>query len=479
MIDHLPRLALAGLVVGLALHNLAMSFLWEWGVRGTALDVVAAWKEALLAVALGIVLWRSRRLPLARLADRLALLYAAVVLIYAVLPQDWLGGEATTRGVLLGLRHALVPVAAYGLGRLLAATWPETRRLLELAIAVAVAVALIGLVDVYLVSLQWWRDSGVPGWYGEQLGLEYEGLSGLPENWVYNTGDEQNPIRRLVSTFLSPLASAYLLVVVLLLLATRSRRPWVLAAAGVAYVGLLLTHTRAAYLVLAGGLVVLALVTRRWWPVAAAVASIAVGLAFVSVYDQVGPSTSYTPQELEQLRRNAAEHPGASSDPLSSDEASTASHLRNLRDGLEAVLRHPQGYGLGNAGTVARRTGATPKAGESTYTELGVETGLAGMLLFVAWSLAVLVALWRRTAWLTAAFAAVLALALQTDVLGVHWLAYCVWAAAGIALQLPARRSDAGGGEASTRPPPEPARAAPGRGSADIRLVRPPTGRRR
>jgi hypothetical protein len=459
--DRLPRLALAALVAGLALHNLAMSFLWEWGVRGAVLDVVAAWKEALLASALGVVLWRSRRLPLAALADRLALAYAAVVVLYAILPQDWLGGEATTRGVLLGLRHALVPVAAYGLGRLVALTWPQTRRLLDLAIATAVVVAVIGLLDVYLVPLQWWRDSGVPGWYSEQLGLDYEGLSGLPENWVYNTGDEQNPIRRLVSTFLSPLASAYLVVVVLLLLATRPRRPWVLAAAGVAYVGLLLTHTRAAYLALAGGLVVLALVTRRWWPVAAAVASIAVGLAFVSVYDQIGPSTSYTRQELEVLRRNAAENPDASSDPLSGDEPSTASHLRNLRDGLETVLRHPQGYGLGNAGTVARRTDLVPKAGESTYTELGVETGLAGMLLFVAWSIAVLAALWQRTAWLTAAFAAVLALALQTDVLGVHWLAYCVWAAAGIGLQLPARRSEAGSGKASTPLPLDPARVAP------------------
>ncbi|HEU0336993.1 MAG TPA: O-antigen ligase family protein [Gaiellaceae bacterium] len=460
MTERLPRLALAAFVVGLALHNLALSVLWDWGVRGTVLDVVAAWKEALLALALGIVLWRSRRLPLATLADRLALAYAAVVVVYAVLPQSWLGGEATTRGVLLGLRHALLPVAAYGLGRLLSLTWPQTRRLLDLAIATAVAVALIGLVDAYLVPLQWWRDSGVPGWYREQLGLDYVGLSGLPENWAYNTGDEQNPIRRLVSTFLSPLASAYLLVVVLLLLAARPRRPWVLAAAAVAYVGLLFTHTRAAYLALAGGLVVLALVTRRWWPVAAAAASIAVGLAFVSVYDQVGPSTSYTPQELEQLRRNAAEHPGASSDPLSGDEASTASHLRNLRDGLETVFRHPQGYGLGNAGTVARRTGIAPKAGESTYTELGVETGVAGMLLFVAWSLAVLAALWQRTAWLTAAFAAVLALALQTDVLGVHWLAYCVWAAAGIALQLPAGRGDATV-EAAAPAPRRPARAAP------------------
>ena len=78
------------------------------------------------------------------------------------------------------------------------------------------------------------------------------------------------------------------------------------------------------------------------------------------------------------------------------------------------------------------------EAGESNYTELGVETGLAGALLFIAWSLALFVGL-LRTAWqarsvaagVAAALAATLALAVQTDVVGVPWLAYCLWWLAG------------------------------------------------
>jgi hypothetical protein len=427
--------ALAAFVVGLALHNLVMAGLWDVGVRGRGLDVVAAWKEALLVAALAVVLWRSRRLPLARVADRLALVYAAIVVLYAVIPQSWLDGDATTRGILLALRHHLIPVAAYGLGRLVGLSVRERSRLLALAVGTAVVVATVGILDAYLVSLQWWRDSGVPGWYREQLGLTYEGLSGLPENWVFNTGDEENPMRRLVSTFLSPLAAAYLLVVVLLLLAAVARRRWwLVVAAAIAYVALLLTHTRAAYVALAVGLVVLAIVRRRWWPAIAAVAAVAIAVGFLSLYDEIGPSTSYTAQELEFLRANAARDPEAGSDPLAADESSTASHLRNLRDGVETVLRHPQGYGLGNAGVTAKRTGVEIRAGESTYTELGVDAGVAGALAFIAWNIALLVALWRRSAWLTAAFVAVLLLALQTDVIGVHWLAFCLWAAAGVAL---------------------------------------------
>jgi len=83
---------------------------------------------------------------------------------------------------------------------------------------------------------------------------------------------------------------------------------------------------------------------------------------------------------------------------------------------------------------VAKRTGVEIKAGESTYPELGVETGLVGALAFVLWNLVVLLALWRREAWLAAAFAAVLFLGLQTDIIGVPWIAVVVWAAAGMVM---------------------------------------------
>ena len=38
------------------------------------------------------------------------------------------------------------------------------------------------------------------------------------------------------------------------------------------------------------------------------------------------------------------------------DEPSIRSHLTALRDGVETVVEHPQGYGLGNAGATALRT---------------------------------------------------------------------------------------------------------------------------
>jgi hypothetical protein len=429
-------------VVGLALHNVAMAQFWELGVRGAWLDVVAAWKEAVLLVALLVVAWHVRHKPAVGAADVLAASYAIVIALYWLIPQDVLGGEATARGELLALRHHLFPVAAYALGRLGAVAWGERGRIGGFVLLAAVVVAVVGLLDLAFISLQAWRDSGVSGWYREQLGLEYEGLSGLPENWVFNTGDEENPIRRLVSTFLSPLASAYALVVALIYVVSRPFRWWWGLLAVLFYVALLYTHTRAAFVALAFGLVVLALAQRRVAPVAIAAATVVGGALFLVAYPSIGPSTSYTPDELEWLRENAREDGPTGRDPFpNTDDASTESHWQNLRDGVRVVLEHPQGFGLGNAGVVAKRTGVEIRAGESTYSELGVDAGVAGVLAFVLWSVAVLAGLWRREAWLAAAFATVLVLGVQTDVIGIHWLAFTVWAAAGLALGLPATSS--------------------------------------
>jgi hypothetical protein len=430
----LPRVALVVFVVGLALHNILMALLWDAGVRDTALDVAAAWKDALLLVALAAALAAAGSLPTLTWADRFALAYGAIVVVYWLVPQSWLDGEATARGELYALRHHLLPLGAYLLGRLVPLDREWWRRIGLAIVGVACGLAVWGLVDVYLVPIESWRDSGVPGWFAEQLGLAYECLSGLPENWILNT-DEESPVRRLVSTFLSPLATAYTLVVALLLLASTRWRRWTVAAAAVVSLGLLWTHTRAAFLALAAGLVVVALLRRSWLPAALAVGALVVSTGFVAVFPTIGPTTTYTSTELACLRENAAEEGTASDDPFSPDESSTASHLRALRDGFEAVVRHPWGYGLGNAGVSASRTGAEVKAGESTYTELGVDTGIAGLALFVAWLVALALALRRRSPWLTASLASLALLGLQTDVIGIHWLAVVVFALAGAALR--------------------------------------------
>jgi O-Antigen ligase len=416
-----PVIALYLFVVGLALHNVAMDALYGAGIHGDALTAIQAWKDILLLVALASVAFavaRARRLPFRpMLPDALALAFAAIVLLYAVIPQSVLDGHATHKAIAYGLRHDLAGVAAYFLGRSVGAPLRQVRWLI---LAAAAAVAAWGLIDVYAIHLDWWRHNGTVEYFRKQLGFQYgPGLSHLPDNFVYNNGNENELTRRLISTFLSPLASAYLFVVAILL-APRSRLALPLALLAAA--GLLWTHTRAALIGLAVGFVVLAAVSRRTWPIAAAATTVAVGLASLAVFSDLGPRAHFTPRELAYQRAHSRQ---AGSHEL---EPSAESHLSNLRDGVSTVVHHPQGYGLGNAGEVAFRERVPIKAGESNYTELGVETGLVGALLFIAWNVSLLVELARRRrAALAAMLAAVLVVAIQTDAYGIPWLAYCVW----------------------------------------------------
>ena len=250
-------------VVGLAFHNAVMAALYGGGIRGSALSFIQAWKEIILAVAFARVAFdavRTRRLPYRPgWVDALALAFAALTCLYAVLPQSTLGGSADRGAVGLALKHDLVPVAAFLLGRCLRIGRRELERLCWTVVGVAAVVAAIGLLDDYLVPIGWWRSSAVVDYFHKQLGYHYNGTGGLPENFIYNTGSEDHFLRRLVSVFLSPLASAYLMVVALLLAAAlRGRARLVLAIGALASAALLFTFSRSALIALAAGLVVLA-----------------------------------------------------------------------------------------------------------------------------------------------------------------------------------------------------------------------------
>jgi O-Antigen ligase len=439
-----PLTALYLFIVGLALHNAAMAALYAAGVRGTTLTAITAWKEILLAVALvrlAAAVLSERRLPFRwSVVDSLAVAFGVLTALYAVIPQSALGGAAGTKAVALALRHDLVPVAAYFLGRGLVVSAAELRRIGWTVLGVGAFVAALGLVDVYAVPIGWWRTNGVIDYFHRHLGYDYHGTGvrteaggavyGLPENFIYNVGNNAPFLRRLVSTFLSPLASGYLFVVALLL--GFRLRAAAIALSVVVAAGLLWTFSRSSLVALAGALVVLALLRRRPRLAAAAVVVIAVAAGWAHLFPKIAPTGRFTKVDrtYQQARgKNGPTQFGATSE----EEPSLHEHWVSLREGARTSVRHPQGYGLGNVGQTASRTGTPLKAGESNYTEFGVELGIVGALLWIAWNLAALAAA-RREVRVAAAFAAILALAVQTDVIGDPWVAYCVWCLVGAAV---------------------------------------------
>ena len=352
------------LIVGLALHNLVLAQLWHAGLRGGALSAVAAWKDVLLVGALAAVALGAPR-PAARSRSpptgwRWPTPPSSCCT--ALIPQSWLGGGATHKGVVFAARHDLLPVGgvpprprARPDRRGALATLPDgsvhcgRRRRLRPRRRLSRAAVVVAPQRHRRVV----QGSARPRLLGP--------LSGLPENFVYNAGGDE-VFRRLTSTFLSPLATGYLLVVALFHVPLRRRYGPPRRAAAVRGAALDAHPRRAARArarparaspCCAGA------PGRSCSPSLVAV----VGLAFVKEYTHFGPRTHFTPSELHDQEQHAKTSGPASNDATSANDASTSEHLASLRDGIRTVLHHPWGFGLGNAGVTASRTHVTVQGG--------------------------------------------------------------------------------------------------------------------
>ena len=246
------------------------------------------------------------------------------------------------------------------------------------------------------VSLQAWRIRR-PGLVRGAAGLDYEGLSGLPENWVYNTGDEDSPIRRLVSTFLSPLASAYALVVALISVASRRS-----VGGGGRSVSCcsprcsIRTHAPRSPLSL--GLVVLAVAQRR-----AAAGGARRRHRSPSARRSSSPIRRWALDELHRGRAPVAarERRGRGRDGPDPFPATTVERepLAHLRDG-SGRARAPTGLRARQRGEWWRSAPASRSRRASRRTPSSASMpGSWAVVASLLWSIAILLGLWRREAW--------------------------------------------------------------------------------
>jgi hypothetical protein len=131
-----------------------------------------------------------------------------------------------------------------------------------------------------------------------------------------------------------------------------------------------------------------------------------------------------------------------------SSDQSTAGHVAGFSDGVSTIGRHPFGVGLGTgAGTGQRFDVQGDVIAENNYLEVGDELGVLPMLVFVALTVALLVALRRASredpdALITAMWTAGVGLAVAAWFLQT-WsdfaVAWTFWGLAGAALGI-ARR---------------------------------------
>ena len=246
-----------------------------------------------------------------------------------------------------------------------------------------------------------------------------------------------------ISTFLSPLASAFAFAVALLLAAAGGplRRRAALPLVALVAVGLLFTISRSTLLALAGGLVVLALALRRPWPLAAAggdawpsASPSRVGL------DAVAPTTHFFPDELPSRSGSRASRAASRAASCSLERAvDPQPPERVCATGSTRVVHHPQGlrarerrrdrraHGHRLAGGRVELHGARRRARRARPRPLRrVEPRAARALLRAAWHGRSGSALGGGGHGRQRSRPCSRSASRRTRV-GVPWLAYCVW----------------------------------------------------
>jgi hypothetical protein len=378
-----PFRALGILVAGMAVHNFLLMILLRLGTPAVLVRLLQGWKEAILIVLLALALWIGRRhwqagsLPHLRPIDLLLVAFTIIALAYFVLPSSLLHAQATLSQRVLGLRVLLLIPLLYLFGRVFPPrgrsdlTWVAT-----LIVGAAGLVGVFGMVELWLVPTAQWLGWGV-NQLSSWLGFTYHGPAGLPENFFQTTG-EGLLLRRMISTYVSPLAVAYtgLLVVPLGLALLVDRDPrlrqFAAVALGLTMLGILFSLTRLALAVLVAELALLYVLWRRRWLIPATLLTAVAVVLMIYQYPRIGP--------LVDRNLVAIVHRPTGVQIASQSDPSAREHLQQLIQDLDFVGHHPLGAGIGSS---VHRFGTTAGTGESAVFDVFGEIGVVGGVLYV------------------------------------------------------------------------------------------------
>jgi hypothetical protein len=387
-----PFIGLGLLVAGMAFHSFVLMVLLRLGTPYILVRTFQGWKEILLVVLTAIALmriWRQRQNGHAGkllVTDWIAIAFATVTILYFLLPESVLHSGTNFSQRLVGFRIAALIPLLYFLGRRLdPADESELRTVLWLCVGAGAAVALFGVLELFFVPTRTWLDWGV-NLYTQFLGFSYSGPGGLPPNFFVTLPDG-TLLRRVVSTYISPLGVAYtgLLVFplgVVLVDRLRAGRVKVLAIAALTLVvvGILLAVTRLALFSLIGEAALLALLLRRGWIAALVPALIVASVLMLFPYASLGPAVDRNLHEVKRTHWQWA---------ISGNDSSANEHYGFLIADLKFDLKHPLGLGTGAS---TARYGQLVGTGESAVLAMFGDLGILGGLLYTA---LYLLALWN------------------------------------------------------------------------------------
>jgi len=450
-----PFVGLGLLVAGFAFHSFLLMVLLRLGTPAVLVRAFQGWKEILIAALTVIVLmriWRELRTGRSGLllfTDWIAIGLAVITIVYFLLPESILHSGTNFAQRLVGFRViALIPLIYFLARRLEPAGEADLQTVLWLAMGAGAIVSLFGVFELFFVPTRTWIDWGV-NQYTQILGFKYSGPGGMPPNFFVTLPDG-TLLRRVVSTYISPLGVAYtglllfpLGVVLIDHQRARSSAKWLaIAALTLVLIGVMFAVTRLALFALVGEAGLMWLLLRRGWIAALVPVLVVASVLMLYPYASLGPAVDRNLNEVKRTQWQWA---------ISGNDSSAQEHYGFLIADLKFDLQHP--FGLGTGASTARY-GQLVGTGESAVLGMFGDLGIIGGLLYVAFYLLALWNGWRayRAAPkdslvvalpLTALVGglALLPVTVTSDVWGDLSVTYLLWWAAGASATLAARRS--------------------------------------
>jgi O-antigen ligase len=347
-------------VFGLPVYFTALSIAFSYGLE-LFIPMLQSFKEIIVMLSLCILLFTQKRKPLLHRIDYLMLSFLAITLLYTIIPL----GEYGLKQKLLAFKSLSFFPFVYFVGRLMDMHTVNLTKYFHYICLVTIfaAIVLLGEVifDQHLQTLTGYADFNFY-FFGQEPSGNY-GLS-----WTFETA---TGIKRFGSFFGGPLelgANTLFSVSILIALATKDDNKiqlnWFLLIAGImTLICIVFAFSRAAFASYFIIIYIYLLITKRkkvlsiFYYSMLAFALFVVFLLSGDIYEFIITTINFT-------------------DP------SSAYHVFQWIDGIEAIAQKPLGLGLGMSGRVSAETSSNI-GGENQFLIIGVQTGILAMLIYV------------------------------------------------------------------------------------------------
>ena len=376
------------LILLLPFQNLLVmlaSYLFD--ISGAAITALKIWKEILVIVYLSYIASKAKfnRLNLTYV-DYALLAYCMWATLYLIGFNSVLHSQIKIFYQVESYRATVAFAGLYFLGRFIEHDGESLKKFMAALIAAGFAANVFGLVERFFFSSGLWAELGRNFWMSQ--GNDVAFLNGLPVNFY--TYLSYFKVRRLISSYGDPLivgfANIFTLVLLYQMITNRSGggvnifNKFKYAAFAVIGIATLLSLTRAAILGALLGIFVSSMfyLGKKGLTLAALITVSLCCLVFLS--------------SAGQTLINAT---------INLKDPSTIGHLAAYAVGIQNIIRHPMGMGLGYGGYVTQLTGQGARgAGESLFLTIAVEKGVIGLLIFLFFVFSLLLFLKKNVSYL-------------------------------------------------------------------------------